>query len=157
VAAIASAEGEEGAMKPMSPTEAAGEALEFFKLKERLANAREKLRKEREKNQRLEEILDRECSINGDTRMRMAQEEIAALKRANTFLNKLLEGRLKDKDIQRYSFLTPVQLITSKRLYREIVFHIHPDRIQDAEAKARAEKCLTEFNALKTMLYEEDR
>jgi hypothetical protein len=42
-----------------------------------------------------------------------------------------------------------------KRLYREIKFHVHPDRIQDAELKKRANKCLAEFSALKVEFIDE--
>jgi hypothetical protein len=144
-------------MKPIAPSEAAGMALKFFKLKEQLADMREKLKKERLKVVYLEDALDRERTIDGDERMKMALEEIIALKRANAAIDKILEGRIKDDKWRGFlSKYAPPQLIISKRLHREIVFHLHPDRWESNEAKQRAEKCLQEFNALKSKLYEED-
>jgi hypothetical protein len=144
-------------MKPMSSTEAAGAALEFFKLKERIAKLKEQLKKERENNAYLQKMIERERTINGDERMMKALEEISTLKRALEMHDKLLKRRIKNNQLQSKSYIDKYgipQLILSKRLHREIAFHLHPDR-WDGEAKARAEKCMAEFNSLKAKLYEE--
>jgi chromosome segregation ATPase len=47
------------------------------------------------------------------------------------------------------------QLVMSERLFKEINFHIHEDRAQGEKAKARAHKCLAEFNGLNRKLYKD--
>jgi hypothetical protein len=47
-----------------------------------------------------------------------------------------------------------VRLVIPARLFREINFHLHPDRQDGAKAKERAGKCLAEFNGLKRLLDE---
>jgi hypothetical protein len=72
------------------PTQAADMALQFFKLKEQLANMREKLKKERLKVVYLEDALERERTIDGDERM--ALEELDRLHRAIDLHDKLMKS-----------------------------------------------------------------
>jgi hypothetical protein len=86
---------------------------------------------------------------------RQAGEEIESLKR------QLKAARTQNANLkQKVHWLTAsaddrVRLVMPKRLYREIIFHVHPDRIQDAKLRKRANKCLAEFSALKVEFIDE--
>jgi hypothetical protein len=95
--------------------------------------------------------------------------EVFQLKRKLANMRQLLKtarreiARLSDvnyqiaEDLRKVRFAVhPAQVMMSKRLHREILFHLHPDRWEGNEAKQRAEKCLAEFNGLKAWLYERE-
>jgi hypothetical protein len=127
-------------------------AREFRKLKEKwmdkLEMMRQDLKGERNKVKRLE------AELAAERARQRAEWEIAETKELReevTALKIMLEV---EKESQtRMMLLRNGYESVSKDLYREIVFHLHPDRWEGREAKARAEKCLAEFNALKTKLH----
>jgi hypothetical protein len=81
--------------------------------------------------------------------LKMARRELARLSEVNDQIAKDLLKARRDKAVAK--------VMMPRRLHREIVFHLHPDRWEGDEAKLRAERCLTEFNGLQTWLYESDR
>ena len=108
-----------------SATESANEAPEVSRLKKKLANTQQLLK--------------------------MARREIVRLREVN---NLIAEDLRKARHSARYD-KAMAKVVMPKRLHREINFHLHPDRWEGDEAKQRAEKCFTEFNALHADLREE--
>jgi hypothetical protein len=107
------------------PTGPANEALELFQLKQKLTNTKQLLKMARREIVRLREVMS------------------------------LIDADLRRARIKAKWDAACARLVMPKRLHREINFHLHPDRWEGDEAKQRAEKCFTEFNALHADLREE--